>query len=70
MRFIALAKVTGSNVTPQHVKAARALLDWNASDLAKICSVGVTTLRKFEAGMHIRDNSRQAIYDALVKAGR
>ena len=56
-------------MTPQHVKAARALLDWNASDLAESCSVGVTTLRKFESGLHIRETSRQAIYDALVKAG-
>ena len=64
-----MATVTFETMTPQHVKAARALLDWNAQDLANNCQAGISTIRVFESGKTIRPASRQAIHDALVKAG-
>jgi len=64
-----MAKVTHESMTTRHVKAARALLEWTAADLARESSVGVTTIRKWEAGTHVRAESVQAIYDALVSAG-
>lgn len=66
---MSMSKVTHTTMTPQHVKAARALLDWNAQDLANQCEAGVSTVRVFESGKTIRETSRQAIYDALVEAG-
>ncbi len=64
-----MSKVTGETVTSKHVKAARALLEWTAADLAAECRVAVTTIRRFESGVNIRDGSRQAIFDALIGAG-
>ena len=64
-----MAKVNHESITTQHVKAARALLEWTAADLARESSVGVTTIRKWESGTHVRADSVQAIYDALVDAG-
>ena len=64
-----MAEVTSETVTAQHVKAARAFLDWTAADLADKCDVGVATIRRFECGVNIRDGSRQAIFDALIGAG-
>ncbi|MEE9271704.1 MAG: helix-turn-helix transcriptional regulator [Robiginitomaculum sp.] len=61
--------VTSKTVTARHVKAARALLDWTAADLASECRVAVTTIRRFESGVNIRASSRQAIFDAVIEAG-
>jgi len=64
-----MAKVTHENMTAEHVKAARIFLSWSATELAATSNVSLRTIRTFETGAHIRDTSRQAIYDALVKAG-
>lgn len=64
-----MASVNHETMTPEHVKAARAFLKWNANDLAENSRVGVSTVRVFESGKSIRAGSRQAIYDALVAAG-
>jgi transcriptional regulator with XRE-family HTH domain len=64
-----MASVTAETITPQLVKAARALLDWTAADLAEKCSVGVSTIRVFESGGNIRPVSREAIFDGLKAAG-
>ena len=64
-----MATVTYETMTPEHVKAARAFLQWNAQELAENSSVGVSTIRVFESGKVIRSTSRQAIHDALVDAG-
>lgn len=64
-----MAKITGENISPEHVKAARALLRWTASDLADQCSIGVATIRLFESGKVVREASRNAIYEALTEAG-
>jgi transcriptional regulator with XRE-family HTH domain len=36
-------------ITPRLCKAARALLDWTAADLAEYSGVGVTTVRIYES---------------------
>jgi len=65
-----MAKVTGESLTPEHVKAARALLGWNANELSRHCDgIGVATVRNFESGKHIREGSRQAICDCIDAAG-
>lgn len=64
-----MAKVTADGLTVAHVKAARALLDWNAQQLANRCSVGVATIRNFESGKRVNEESRQAMIDALEAEG-
>lgn len=64
-----MAAVTAETLTPQHTKAARALLDWTALELAEHCSAGVATVRQFESGKPVRQASREAIYDGLTGAG-
>jgi hypothetical protein len=36
------------NLTSSQIRAARALLRWNANDLARASSVGLTTIRRAE----------------------
>ena len=36
------------DLTPQHMKAARALLDWNQTELAEACGLGPTTIKRYE----------------------
>ena len=64
-----MAKVTHKNVTPQMVKAARALIDWNAADLAAHSSISPRTVRAFESGGTVNEESRTAIITALEAAG-
>ena len=65
-----MTDITAETVTPQHVKAARALLDWTALNLAEHCSgASVATVRLFESGKTVRAVSREAIYEALTGAG-
>lgn len=64
-----MTSVTAETITPQLVKAARALLDWTAADLAEKCSVGVSTVRVFESGGSVRLVSREAIFGALISEG-
>ena len=64
-----MAKVTAETITTQHVKAARALLDLNAAQLADLASIGAATVRRYESGRDIQAASREAIYEALTGAG-
>ena len=57
------------NLIPSHTKAARALLEWTAQDLAAKSSVGISTVKVFESGKPVRDSSKQAIIDAIENAG-
>ncbi|WP_443019445.1 helix-turn-helix domain-containing protein [Sphingomonas adhaesiva] len=50
-------------------KAARALLGWNADDLARAAEVGVATVRRFETGNEVRPETGHAIQRALEAAG-
>ena len=64
-----MTKVTSETVTVEHVKAARGLLGWKASDLAANAELNAASVRRFESGGRAGAITRQAIYDALVEAG-
>ena len=51
------------------VKAARELLQWNQQDLADEAEVGVATLRRFEAGAPVKEETLAKMLDALERAG-
>jgi len=51
------------------VKAARALIDWNMENLAEHSSISLRTIKTFEAGRKVSDESRSAIIGALERAG-
>ena len=57
---------------PQQIKAARALLGWSQTDLAKSAGVGEMTVKRFEAQQNQRSGtiaSVERIQSALQKAG-
>ena len=65
-----LAKLAVMEMTPSQCRAARGLLDWSQTKLAKAANVGLSTVYDFEKGR--RDVSRekvQAIRIALEIAG-
>jgi transcriptional regulator with XRE-family HTH domain len=58
-----------SNLTPKHVRAARALLAWSQQDLAKAAGVATSTVADFERGQRTPvTNNAQAIRAALEGA--
>src|SRR5690349_16576280 len=58
------------DLTPKHVRAARALLAWSQQDLAKAAGVATSTVADFERGQRIPvANNAQAIRSALERAG-
>ncbi|MGX9148040.1 helix-turn-helix domain-containing protein [Mesorhizobium sp. 128a] len=58
------------DLTPKHVRAARALLAWSQQDLAKAASVATSTVADFERGQRTPvANNAQAIRGALEGAG-
>lgn len=59
-----------SELTPKHVRAARALLAWSQQDLAKAAGVATSTVADFERGQRTPvANNAQAIRSALESAG-
>lgn len=57
-------------MTPEQCRAARAWLDWSQDQLAKGASVGVSTVRDFEAGRREPTrNNLTAMKTALEGAG-
>src|SRR5277367_5020900 len=59
-----------SDLTPKHVRAARALLAWSQRDLAKAAGVATSTVADFERGQRTPvANNAQAIRSALEVAG-
>jgi transcriptional regulator with XRE-family HTH domain len=58
-----------SDLTPKHVRAARALLAWSQQDLAKAANVATSTVADFERGSRTPvANNAQAIRSALESA--
>jgi len=58
------------DLTPAHVRAARALLAWSQQDLAKNAGVAASTVADFERGHRTPvPNNAQAIRTALENAG-
>jgi transcriptional regulator with XRE-family HTH domain len=59
-----------TDLTPKHVRAARALLAWSQQDLAKHAGVATSTVADFERGHRTPvANNAQAIRGALETAG-
>lgn len=59
-----------TEITPKHVRAARALLAWSQQDLAKTAGVAISTVADFERGRRTPvANNAQAIRGALENAG-
>lgn len=57
------------DLTPKHVRAARALLAWSQQDLAKAAGVATSTVADFERGQRTPvANNAQAIRGALEQA--
>mgnify|MGYP002635142954 CR=1 FL=1 len=57
-------------ITPEHVKAARGLLDWSQSDLARSSGVSRQTIVDFERGERTpKERSILAMQTALEKSG-
>jgi transcriptional regulator with XRE-family HTH domain len=58
------------SITPQESRAARGLLDWNQTQLARASLVGLSTVRNFES--ELRETTAAnlaAIRGAFEKAG-
>ena len=51
------------------VRAARELLRWDQRRLAKMAKVSLVTVRRFETGMPLGEETRLKIEGALQKAG-
>jgi transcriptional regulator with XRE-family HTH domain len=59
-----------ADLTPKHVRAARALLAWSQQELAKVAGVATSTVADFERGQRTPvANNAQAIRSALEGAG-
>lgn len=59
-----------AELTPKHVRAARALLAWSQQDLAKAAGVATSTVADFERGQRTPvANNAQAIRSALERGG-
>jgi len=59
-----------ADLTPKHVRAARALLAWSQQELAKAAGVATSTVADFERGQRTPvANNAQAIRGALEGAG-
>jgi ribosome-binding protein aMBF1 (putative translation factor) len=54
---------------PRQIRAARSLLGWKATDLAKRAQLGVATVRRAEGGSVITAANAAAIRRALEDGG-
>ena len=64
-----MAKLKPDDFTPALCKAARALIGWNAGNLADECNLSPRTVRAFESGKDVSASSRDEIRTALEAAG-
>lgn len=64
-----MSRFKAEQLTPNHVKAARALLGVTAEELANVLDIGVATLRNFESGKDVSGASREEIYNGLTRHG-
>lgn len=52
-----------------HIKAARALLDWSQPDLARAAGLSISTIATIEQGRNMPDRTAKKILDAFAQAG-
>lgn len=58
------------DISPAQCRAARALIEWSQSDLSSSASVGLSTIKSFEAGStRPMKNNISAIQRSLEEAG-
>jgi transcriptional regulator with XRE-family HTH domain len=58
------------DITPEQIRAARALLDWSRENLANVSGVTVRTLARIESAQTVpRDSTLEALAQALEHAG-
>jgi transcriptional regulator with XRE-family HTH domain len=55
-------------LSPQLCRAARALLDWTAEDLARAARIGITTVQRYEHSFRVRPSSTHAMLLAFKGA--
>jgi len=69
MTMAKLISLSPTELTPKHIRAARALLAWSQQDLAKAAGVATSTVADFERGQRTPvANNAQAIRSALEGA--
>lgn len=56
-------------LTVAQCRAARALLNWTMTDLAKAAGVGVMTVNRFEGGKPLSPASLETLASTLAAAG-
>jgi DNA-binding transcriptional regulator YiaG len=56
-------------MTPEQCRAARAWLNWSQDALAKAASVGVSTVRDFEAGRREPTRNNLTAMKAVLETG-
>ena len=58
-------------LSPEHLRAARFLLGWSASELAQACGLAGTTIRRFELGLNpsLRPRTERDIRAVLEEQG-
>ena len=56
-------------LSPTHLRAARAALDWTQDDLARSSGVGLDTIRRIEQGGDYNVSTGQKLADAFKAAG-
>ena len=54
-------------LTPQALRAARAILGWSMRDLAKEASISFSTIAKIENGVSPREKTQKSILDAFAR---
>ncbi|MEM7619999.1 MAG: helix-turn-helix transcriptional regulator [Pseudomonadota bacterium] len=58
-----------SQLTPEMIKAARALLGWKQDDLVAASGVSKTTLQVLESGGTVADRTRRDVFLAFERVG-
>jgi DNA-binding XRE family transcriptional regulator len=56
-------------ISPEQCRAARALLNWSQTDLAKAVKISKVSISAFEKGGDMRESNRKVVRDALEGAG-
>ena len=56
-------------MTPQHIRAARAVLKWSIRDLASQTGIAYNTVLRAEAGHRVSPTTMTLIGSALASAG-